>query len=429
MTDFWHGNHYVGWCCQVGMFVLGLAILISCQQEVRQPEAEEFLKNIRSTEARSPSEEQAGFRVPRGFRIQLFASEPDIAKPLNMAFDSKGRMWIAADGASTITVHWSDSPYNTWSQPITLVSGIKNDDLCAVVALPGRIGVIWSNQNTKRFGFRTHVDGDAPDAWTQDEIPASQSAINAGTGMADDHINVAVAKDGTLYCAAKTGYDTKGYAKLILLVRRPNGAWDDAYTVTEFIGTRPIVLLNEKVGKVKVIFTDMEGGGNILYSESPTSNISFSAPIELFKGFYNYVTSSKNNYENDIVVLVTNEAGSTRMAEGFIGYDQDIVTPLASVNQTNEIKATEIEEQFTIYPNPSSGYSSITLSNRQEGKYQLYLLDSKGAVLSQIREGVNTVGEVNSIQVDNTNLPSGLYFIRYQTETESKTLKYMIKNK
>ncbi len=94
MTDFWHGNHYVGRCCQVGMFALGLAILISCQQEVRQPEAEEFFKNIRSTEARSPSEEQAGFRVPRGFRIQLFASEPDIAKPLNMAFDSKGRMWL-----------------------------------------------------------------------------------------------------------------------------------------------------------------------------------------------------------------------------------------------------------------------------------------------------------------------------------------------
>ena len=32
--------------------------------------------------------------LPPGFEIQLVASEPDIAKPLNMAFDNRGRLWI-----------------------------------------------------------------------------------------------------------------------------------------------------------------------------------------------------------------------------------------------------------------------------------------------------------------------------------------------
>jgi len=35
-----------------------------------------------------------GFKIPDGFEIQLFASEPDIQKPVNIAFDEKGRMWV-----------------------------------------------------------------------------------------------------------------------------------------------------------------------------------------------------------------------------------------------------------------------------------------------------------------------------------------------
>ncbi len=55
---------------------------------------EKFNQNIRSTEARTPEDEQAGFKVPDGFEITLFASEPNIDKPINLAFDSKGRMWV-----------------------------------------------------------------------------------------------------------------------------------------------------------------------------------------------------------------------------------------------------------------------------------------------------------------------------------------------
>lgn len=53
-----------------------------------------FNEHIRSTEARTPEEERAGFVLPEGFEIELFASEPDIGKPMNLAFDAKGRMWV-----------------------------------------------------------------------------------------------------------------------------------------------------------------------------------------------------------------------------------------------------------------------------------------------------------------------------------------------
>jgi putative heme-binding domain-containing protein len=51
-------------------------------------------QTIRETEARTPSEELAGFHVPAGFRVELVASEPTIAKPMNLAFDARGRLWV-----------------------------------------------------------------------------------------------------------------------------------------------------------------------------------------------------------------------------------------------------------------------------------------------------------------------------------------------
>src|SRR5579883_1421347 len=51
--------------------------------------------NVASTPHRTPEEEQKLFRLPPGFEIQLVAAEPDIHKPLNIAFDDRGRLWVS----------------------------------------------------------------------------------------------------------------------------------------------------------------------------------------------------------------------------------------------------------------------------------------------------------------------------------------------
>src|SRR5262245_18453028 len=113
--------------------------------------------------------------------------------------DSTGRMWTAYDDDThKIQARYSDFPYSTWSSPIALATNVTDDDISSVTVLPGKIGVMWSNQTTDRFGFRTHIDGTDPNTWTADEVPASQSALNVGQGMADDHINFAVPTSGPL---------------------------------------------------------------------------------------------------------------------------------------------------------------------------------------------------------------------------------------
>ena len=43
----------------------------------------------------APAESMKHMVTPAGFRVERFASDPDISKPLNMAWDHRGRLWIA----------------------------------------------------------------------------------------------------------------------------------------------------------------------------------------------------------------------------------------------------------------------------------------------------------------------------------------------
>src|SRR5258708_2378475 len=52
-------------------------------------------RNFAPGDPLSPAEEAKGFHLPPGFEMQLVASEPDIHKPLNLAFDDRGRLWVS----------------------------------------------------------------------------------------------------------------------------------------------------------------------------------------------------------------------------------------------------------------------------------------------------------------------------------------------
>ena len=58
--------------------------------------AEDKMRLVRETDALTPEQERAGLHVPPGFTVQLFASEPMINKPINMAFDARGRLWVSS---------------------------------------------------------------------------------------------------------------------------------------------------------------------------------------------------------------------------------------------------------------------------------------------------------------------------------------------
>lgn len=51
---------------------------------------------VRETDPLTAEQEQAALKVPHGFEIRLFASEPMINKPINLAWDDRGRLWVSS---------------------------------------------------------------------------------------------------------------------------------------------------------------------------------------------------------------------------------------------------------------------------------------------------------------------------------------------
>ncbi|MEX2232398.1 MAG: T9SS type A sorting domain-containing protein [Cyclobacteriaceae bacterium] len=330
--------------------------------------------------------------------------------------DGRGMMWLASDGVDDIRVRWSDSPYTTWSSPVIVATGITDDDICTVIALPvqGQMGVFWSNQNAKRFGFKTHNDGTSASSWSADEMPASQSALNIGKGLADDHLNLAIAGDGTLYCAVKTSYDTPGYPRLALLKRLPTGSWDNLYEVSQS-GTRGIVILNEAAETLKIVYASQEQGGDILYRESSTSNISFGPALTLISGSYNNPTSIKNNYTSDIVIL----ASDTAKIVSVLGSDYSALTVAISPR----FPADEFVAR--LYPNPVDELISLQIHEETENGISISISDPLGRIY--LRTSTDIRNHTIQLHLGDLHLPSGWHLLIIQSEKYTRAFRFIKK--
>ncbi len=75
-------------------FLTVLLAVFLAMQAVAAGAEDPFQSHVRPTEPLSPEEERKAFLLPPGFEIQLVAAEPDILKPLNLAFDGRGRLWV-----------------------------------------------------------------------------------------------------------------------------------------------------------------------------------------------------------------------------------------------------------------------------------------------------------------------------------------------
>lgn len=67
--------------------MVSLASFVACLALAQPP-------LVAPSEALSPAEEAAGFQLPKGLKATLVASDPAIYKPMNIAFDDRGRLWV-----------------------------------------------------------------------------------------------------------------------------------------------------------------------------------------------------------------------------------------------------------------------------------------------------------------------------------------------
>lgn len=195
---------------------------------------------------------------------------------LVIAKDSTGTLWATWRQGDKIYVNHTTTDDRTWATPFLLpVPGttVDTDDISSVVAFGGdRIGVMWSNQLEHAMYFAVHVDGAPATSWSR------ETAV-AGTGWADDHINLKADRAGRVLAATKTSLTGTSDPLNLLLVRDGGtGDWSrHTYGVVADHHTRPIVLLDEANGLVRMYATSGESGGTIYEKTSPLDALSFPA--------------------------------------------------------------------------------------------------------------------------------------------------------
>ena len=202
------------------------------------------------------------------------------ARSMTVALDSAGRLWATYAAGTGIYIASAPVATLTWTTPVLLPvadATVSTDDISGIIAFSGKVGVLYSDQQSNAMRFAVHVDGAPADQWTTE-------TIYDGPGSADNHMNVKALVDdpqGRVFAAVKTSYDTVGVpttSPLIQVLRRSSsGAWSvaTAGTVADKL-TRPQITLDPQRNRMILLMTGPTGGGSIYYKTSSLDTLSFS---------------------------------------------------------------------------------------------------------------------------------------------------------
>lgn len=221
--------------------------------------------------------EQKRYSLDPGFPVTIAHGNLDA---IVIDKDSTGTLWVTytddngAGGRNTYVSRTNGSDQE-WITPYVLpVQGANNltdQDISAVVAFNGKIGVMWSNQNDDAMYFAIHQDGAPDTAWQMN--PAVQ-----GPKYADDHINLASLQadaSGQVFAAVKTSLDNinrsnSNEPQVLLLVLDQQGSWSrrTVWRIRDNKPTRPIVLIDNQ-NRHAYVFATLPccNGGSIYYKQ------------------------------------------------------------------------------------------------------------------------------------------------------------------
>ena len=192
------------------------------------------------------------YSLDAGFPVTLTTGS---IETLVIDHDTLGRIWAtwtapnASGGRQTMVTHSTASPATFIAPfviPTTGAANLSSDDISTLVAYNGKIGVLWSNQNTSTVYFASHDDGAADNAW------ALNPALS-GPSYADDHLNIKSLQadaSGQVFAAVKTSLNDVNPSNsqqplILLLILDGQGAWQRrTFSTVADNETRPIVLLD-----------------------------------------------------------------------------------------------------------------------------------------------------------------------------------------
>lgn len=224
------------------------------------------------------------YSLDQGFPVTVHQGSTE---SITLARDSTGELWVtytlvAPDNSNQVYVNHSVGNDTTWATPYVLptsTAAAHYDDVSAIVAFDtDKVGVLWSNQLTRKFYLAVHRDGAADGSW-QTEVAYGGGVGGCSTGCANDHVNLKqLASDGTgrVFAAIKTANRNTGQPFVALLARDRTGKWTShPFGAVEDLHTRPMVMVDEQHRELFMFAVSPEVGGTVYYKKTSTDSISF----------------------------------------------------------------------------------------------------------------------------------------------------------
>jgi hypothetical protein len=209
------------------------------------------------------------------------------AESVTIARDSTGQLWVTYDNPTNpldltqdrkIMVNRSTVNEHTWGVAFELAAATGPDDISAIVAFSGNVGVMWSEHRdgaaNSSFHFSIHADGNGDDeAWS---APVSETGMG---DFAEDHMNLKLTTtaSGQVLAAVKTN---GGPDHIQVLARQSNGTFSNHVVIggSQDV-TRPQLMIDETNNRAYVFYTspenDTTGNQAIYYKSAPLSTLDF----------------------------------------------------------------------------------------------------------------------------------------------------------
>jgi hypothetical protein len=336
------------------------------------------------------------------------------AEALTIAKDSAQRLWITHVEGGKVKVNWSQSSDLDWGVPVNLpvdatAMDCSTDDISSVVAFGGnRIGLMWSNQTTKKLHFVFRYDVDPPTVWQPVETVFPGSGCSSGS-CADDHISLKAAGDGRLFAAVKTSLTANTSPQLVLVARDSAATWT-GYTLqlVQEHHTRAILLLDEQNHRL-LVFSASESGDAVYVKSSPMDAIAFPSGHGEF-----FIKSASDDDTNNPTSTKQNVNGST----GALVLASDEVTRFYLHNYlTLSAPAAPADPTSLLAMAVTSTRVNLTWTDNSSNETTYRIERSSGG--GSFAE-IGTVGANATSYSDTTALPNTTY--TYQVRAENNGL-------
>jgi len=112
---------------------------------------------------------------------------------------------------------------------------------------------------------------------------------------------------------------------------------------------------------------------------------------------------------------------ASSVAETGASFSDPVFAGLVTGISTNALN----EESYALYPNPAVGEATIAMNLNESQSMMVNVCDITGKIVANVFKGTMAAG-MNSVKIDVSELPAGIYFTTLVTETSKKTFKMVV---